>query len=614
MTDSFTNVFGGSPVQPSQVAYRNIALAASVTLFWPQQTVDTVDIIARWNDVTPASGGLAITLGPATSISLGQDAAFSNIGINTFTILANDATTIATVAPGEVLYLINTDNSTTAGSWRTVVFGATTSSASAAALAGAGLIAAGTLINQNWIVSPHNSNYTVVANDLATMILWTGGAGTVTLPDPATVGGGFFIQIDNQGTGALTVTPAAGFIDGAASKTYNQTENSIINTDGSNYYSIGFGRSATVTFSQLVKSVAGGTDVTLTAAEAANQVQQYTGLLTGNINVIVPTNVAEYFVFNNTTGAFSLTVKTVAGSGVTVPQGNRNLLICDGTNVVPAISAGGGTVTSVGTGTGLTGGPITTSGTISLGNTTVTPGSYVNTGITVDAQGRITSASSGAGASGITSVVVQSFTANNTYTPTTGMLFCLVYACGGGGAGGGAAATGVNQSSVGSGGASASWVNARFTAAQIGASKVVGIGAAGIAVSGASGGAGGTTTLGALLSCPGGGGGLTGGPSGVNFVVRGGQAPGGVTGGFVNSSGEDGDSAITILTSTNGTMGGRGGSGPFGAGGGGPQTGAGEGGRGNGSGGGGGANSSSMGAKIGGNGSVGAVFIVEFVA
>ena len=58
-------------------------------------------------------------------------------------------------------------------------------------------------------------------------------------------------------------------------------------------------------------------------------------------------------------------------------------------------TVGTGTVTGVGTGTGLTGGLITTSGTISLANTSVTPGVYMRANITVDQQGRITSAGSG---------------------------------------------------------------------------------------------------------------------------------------------------------------------------------------------------------------------------
>jgi hypothetical protein len=84
----------------------------------------------------------------------------------------------------------------------------------------------------------------------------------------------------------------------------------------------------------LSKSVAGGVDVTLNTDEAANLFYEFTGALTANISVVVPNNVRQFFVRNATTGAYTLTVKTSAGTGVVVVQGTRAQLECDGTNVV----------------------------------------------------------------------------------------------------------------------------------------------------------------------------------------------------------------------------------------------------------------------------------------
>lgn len=88
---------------------------------------------------------------------------------------------------------------------------------------------------------------------------------------------------------------------------------------------------------RLSKSVAGGANVTLTAAEARNEILELTGALTANINVIVPTVADQWVVYNNTTGAFTLTVKTAAGTGIAVQQGKRAILYGDETNVVSGV-------------------------------------------------------------------------------------------------------------------------------------------------------------------------------------------------------------------------------------------------------------------------------------
>lgn len=81
-------------------------------------------------------------------------------------------------------------------------------------------------------------------------------------------------------------------------------------------------------------SVAGSSNVNLTAVQAGAGILVFTGALTGNISVIVPNTSAKWEVSNQTTGAFTLTVKTAAGSGVLVAQGKNTMLWCDGVNVL----------------------------------------------------------------------------------------------------------------------------------------------------------------------------------------------------------------------------------------------------------------------------------------
>lgn len=92
----------------------------------------------------------------------------------------------------------------------------------------------------------------------------------------------------------------------------------------------------------LSKSVAGASDVTLTANNSATDenrqaVLEFTGAITASISVIVSTVENWWLIKNSTTGAFTLTVKTSAGSGIVVTQGEWAVLYCDGTDVLQSL-------------------------------------------------------------------------------------------------------------------------------------------------------------------------------------------------------------------------------------------------------------------------------------
>ncbi len=72
------------------------------------------------------------------------------------------------------------------------------------------------------------------------------------------------------------------------------------------------------------------------ADQARPMILSITGILTADREVICPTLSKRYILTNDTTGGFSITIKTAAGTGVAVPPGAAFDVFCDGTNVRPA--------------------------------------------------------------------------------------------------------------------------------------------------------------------------------------------------------------------------------------------------------------------------------------
>ena len=351
---TYTNPYSGATISPSQVGYENLTISTDTVLQWPING-NTSDVVANIIEVTATvNTNLKLYMPPATSVSTGQSALIRNIGAYSFTVVDADGNTIVTVLSGIAQYIYVTNNSTVDGTWGIVQFGAGTSAANASTLAGYGLTALGTTLNTSTIVSTFSSAYTFLPADRSSLYVWSGGAGTVTMPSAVDVGAGWFVVIKNDGAGILNVAlTGTNTIDGQSSAQLQIAESFVVVSTGLNWVSYAYGQSAQFFFTQLVKNITGGT-VTLTSAEAASIIQEYQGTLTSNCIVILPPTVQLYSLQNKTTGSFSLTFKTSAVGGATIvlPQGQTIIAICDGTNVYNAQTSTSSTINALTLGNG----------------------------------------------------------------------------------------------------------------------------------------------------------------------------------------------------------------------------------------------------------------------
>jgi hypothetical protein len=322
-----TNIAAGTTI----VAYGSGSGSTGTYIISISQSIGTAETIT--------ASALLLELPPATQVSTGQAIIVRNVGSFAFTVSDNSGNAVVSIAPGIAYYIWLTDNTTVNGVWTEVQFGAGTSAANAATLAGYGLDAIGNTLNTTTPLVNYYSNSTLSANAQAQLSVWEGGAGTITLPDSVTVGINWFTIIKNNGTGILTVaTSGADQIDGSGSSAQLQIgESFALVSDGSTGFSSwGYGQSAIFSFTQEQISVTGaGATITLSSSQASYTLQEYSGVLSQNTIVVVPPTVQFYVITNNTTGAYTLTFKTSAtgAATTTVPTGSTIAMVCDGTNV-----------------------------------------------------------------------------------------------------------------------------------------------------------------------------------------------------------------------------------------------------------------------------------------
>ena len=336
---TFTSPFTGDVIVPTDVSYQEIALTTNKTLVWPTFATGNDLYASRIIDATANASGRTLTMPAADQVSVGTDCLLNNYGAFDFNVLDNDGGVICTVVAGKAQYIYITDNTSAAGSWGIIAFGSTTSTSNASVLAGLGLVAISTTLNQSHPASSFVTGYTFVANDRAQTKIWSSGAGAVTLPDASTIGNNWFFLLKNNGTGTLTVScTGANIIDGSPTKNFAPDESAFIISTGAEFVTVGYGQSANFIFTARVKPVVTGTYI-ITPSEASNTIQEYVGSLTGNVIAQYPPAVNLYVISNQVTdNGFSLTLTTgvVGGANAIVPPGQQVTLICDGTNFLNA--------------------------------------------------------------------------------------------------------------------------------------------------------------------------------------------------------------------------------------------------------------------------------------
>ena len=184
---TYINPFSGDTIYPSVVSYQAISFFGDYDLQWPVNGNNETPV-SGIIDATATQASSAICLPPANQVSTGQSILIRNVGVNTFEVQTNTGSAITTIAAGVAKYVFLTSNTTITGTWSAITFGAGTSQADAASLAGRGLVALNSVLNQSYPVQNYSSDFSYTSSNRADFTVWEGGVGIITLPSASSVG------------------------------------------------------------------------------------------------------------------------------------------------------------------------------------------------------------------------------------------------------------------------------------------------------------------------------------------------------------------------------------------------------------------------------------------
>lgn len=256
--------------------------------------------------------------------------------------------------------------------------GTVTNVAGGCSLAGGPITTTGTLSQSEPVNVQTGTSYTFLSSDCGKLVSQSNaGAIADTLPAASVLGLGYYFDVQDTGTGTITLTPTTSTIDGASSLTIATNQGVRIASNGTNYFTqrgLGATSSGGVTSVASGCSLAGGTITTTGTLSQATPINSqvgtsYTFLSTDCGKLVSQSNAAAiadtlpvattsgfgtgFFVKVENTGVGAVTItpttSTIDGAATLVLSQNQGVEIAsNGTNyfTMRGIGSGTGTPTS----------------------------------------------------------------------------------------------------------------------------------------------------------------------------------------------------------------------------------------------------------------------------